>query len=102
MKVIHKKRGAGKTTELIKLASKGRYKMIVCHSRIEVDRVWKLILQMEKDKEIKGHPPQPITYQEFLETRYMGRNIEAFLIDNVDLFLQSFTPVKIEAITITK
>ncbi len=102
MILIHKPRRAGKTTKLIKLASKGKYKIIVCHSRQEVDRVWNKILEMEKNKEIKYRPPQPITYEDFLQKRYCGHNIESFLIDNIDIFIQSFALVKVEAITLSK
>ena len=92
----------GKTTELIKLASKGRYKLIVCLNRRDVDRIWKLILDMEERKEIEGHPPQPITHQEFLDGRYTrGRNIETFLIDEAQELLKLLTPTEIEAITLS-
>jgi hypothetical protein len=32
--------------------------------------------------------PLPITYVEFIEKRYSGRNISGFLIDNLEMFLQ--------------
>jgi len=103
MKIIYKPRQMGKTTELIKLAAKGRYKLIVCHSRREAHRVFQLAMKMKKDKIIKQSIPLPITYQEFLDGKYaMGRNIEAFLIDDVDLLITYLTPIKVEAISINK
>jgi len=102
MKIIYRPRQSGKTTDLIKLASKGRYKLIVCRDQRDVDRVWKLILDLKKKKVIKNTPPQPITYQEFLDGRYaMGRNIEAFLIDEAQELLKLLTPANIEAITLS-
>lgn len=101
MKIINKPRQSGKTTELIKLASKGRYKLIVVRDRKTVDQVWRRILELKELKEIENTPPQPITYQEFLDTRYAGQNIESFLIDDADYFLQYLTSVKVEAITLT-
>ena len=103
MKIIYKPRLAGKTTELIKLASKGKYKLIVCYSRQDADRIFKHSLEMEKRKEIKHHPPLPITYDEFLRGKYYGKNIESFLIDNAEFLITYLSKgVPIEAITLTK
>ncbi|MBT9166751.1 MAG: hypothetical protein DDT19_00075 [Syntrophomonadaceae bacterium] len=97
MKIIYRPRGKGKTTELIKLASEGRYKLIICPSRDESQRIFRLA------QELKMKIPFPITYREFLAGQYaLGRNIEELLIDNVELFLQYLTPIKIGAISITK
>jgi hypothetical protein len=101
MKIIHTPRGAGKTTQLIKIASEKEYKLIVCHSRSEVHRVWEMILKMKELKEIENLPPMPITYQEFLDRQYVGKHIDEILIDNADLFLQYLTPIKIGAISLT-
>lgn len=103
MKIISRPRQSGKTTELIKLASKGRYKLIVCLNQRDVDRVWKLILDLKKKKVIKNTPPQPITHQQFLDGCYArGMNIEAFLIDEIQELLKLLTPTEIEAITLTE
>ena len=96
MKCIIRPRQLGKTTELIKLASKGRYKLIVCHNQNEARRIFKLARNMDLNI------PLPISYREFLDKSYCGNNIEAFLIDNVDLFLGYLTEVPIEVITITE
>ena len=102
MKIIYKPRQAGKTTELIKLASKNNYSLIVCHNRVEATRIFHCA------KRIGYAIPMPITYYEFLDKGFYGKNIDSFLIDNVKKFLQYLvrtelgTSVKIEAITINK
>jgi len=80
VKVIHKPRQTGKTTELIKIASQeGGY--IVCHSRDEAYRI-------SKTAEESGKPILfPITYDEYLNGLFCGKNIKAFYIDNVELLL---------------
>ncbi len=102
MKIIYKPSRCGKTTELIKLASKEKYGLIVCHSRDEVNRVWYMALEMEKNKEIEFLPPKPITFQEFLGRAYYGSKLEKIYIDNADMLLQSLTPLKIDTITLTE
>ncbi len=97
MKIISKGRGEGKTYDLIELANKeDGYNLIVCHSRGEVLRVWKIILEK------KYKLPQPITYIDFINRAYCGMNINNFFIDNVDLLLQSITDVKIGGITVNE
>lgn len=94
MHVIHKERNAGKTTELIALASdEGGY--IVCHSHKEAHRISRVA-------EISGKQiPFPITYDEYLRGSFCGRNIKAFYIDNVDLLLARIAKgVPVKAISI--
>jgi hypothetical protein len=80
MKVIHKPRQTGKTTELIEIASQeGGY--IVCHNREEAYKILKTA------EEIGKQIPFPITYDEYLNGSFCGKNIEAFYIDNVELLL---------------
>ena len=43
--------------------------------------------------------PLPITYADFVEKRYHGRNISGFLIDNLEMFLQYLSNVPVNAIT---
>ena len=69
MKIILKPRQTGKTTELIKLASKDRYKLIVCMNRLDVERIWKLAQRLKEDNIIQKLPLHPITYQEFLKKK---------------------------------
>ena len=98
MKIIITSRQGGKTTKLIEEAKKLKgYNLIICHSRKEALRLWDEI-------KIKGYSlPLPITFEEFLDGRYYGKNINAFLIDNVDLLVQYISKgVKIHAITLTE
>ncbi len=85
-------RGKGKTTELIKKSAEtGDY--IVCHGLDEANRIQYEAQQMGLDI------PLPITYAEFVEKRYQGRNISGFLIDNLEMFLQYLSNVPVNAIT---
>lgn len=96
MKVIHKERRTGKTTELIELASsEGGY--IVCHSQDEACRISKVA--EEKGKQILF----PLTYGEFLSGSFCGKNIKAFYIDNVEVLLAIIARgVPVNAISINK
>ena len=95
MKVICKPMNSGKTTELIELAQ-GRYKLIVCCSVKEAHRIfWKA-------RRMDINIAYPITYNQFKRQDYHSLGVTSILVDNVDLFVQSLTPVPIEAITITE
>ena len=85
-------RGYGKTTQLIKKSAKsGDY--IVCYRLDEANRIQHEAQQMGLDI------PLPITYAEFVEKRYHGRNISGFLIDNLEMFLQYISKVHVNAVT---
>lgn len=87
-------KGFGKTYQLIKKsAESGDY--IVCHSQDECSRI-----QSEAYK-LKINIRFPITYEEFINKRYHVNGVSGFLIDNVEMFLQSLTQVPINAITLT-
>jgi hypothetical protein len=96
MKVIHKPRQAGKTTELIKIASQeGGH--IVCYSHEEAYRISKTA------EEIGEQILFPITYDEYLNGSFCGKNIEAFYIDNVELLLSKISRgVPVNAISVNK
>jgi len=95
MKVIALPRRGGKTTELIKLAAAKEGVYIVCSSHRDC-------VQIAEQAERMGlNILFPITFAEFLGGHYRSINIKAFLIDNVDLFLQGLTSVHIAAVTIT-
>jgi hypothetical protein len=96
MKIIAKPIRCGKTYDLIEYAStlKG-YNLIVCPTQRSVCDVWKIILEK------KYNIPQPITYQEFLDKKYNSLHVDSFLIDNIDLFIQSLSRTHISAITLT-
>ena len=87
-------KGKGKTTKLIqKSAETGNY--IVCYSLDEANS----IQVFAQDMGLKI--PLPITYDEFLNKQYYGKDINGFLIDNADMFLQSLSNVPINSITVT-
>ena len=92
MEKIIMQRGYGKTTQLIKKSAKsGDY--IVCSRLDEANRI-----QFEA-KDMGLDIPLPITYAEFIEKRYSGKNISGFLIDNLEMFLQHLSNVPVNAIT---
>ena len=94
MKVIVSGRGTGKTTALIRLSAEGGC-YIVCHSWEEANRVYGRAVEMGL------RIPVPITHDEFLSSRYYGRGIRGFLIDNVDMLLSRLSSVPIIAFTAT-
>lgn len=94
MLVVAKPRCGGKTTDIIELALKGD-SYIVCMDMAEVQRVWGII------RERKLNLPQPITWREFVENKYFGGGIRSFVIDNLDMCIQSMSPVPIVAISVT-
>jgi len=87
------KRGFGKTYQLIKKSFlTGDY--IICQNHQEASMIQSQALKLGLKI------PFPITYQDFNNRRYEGKNISGFLIDNVEMFLQSLTRVPINAISL--
>lgn len=96
MKIIYKKRRAGKTTELINIAANGFY-YIICTTTEEAGRVARQAEELGKDI------PMPISFDEFVNKRFNPAGIKGFLIDNADLLLQHIAgQTKIEAISISE
>lgn len=98
MKVIAKPRGAGKTTEVIKEASKlNGY--IVCEDKVRVQEI------AEQARRMNININLPMTYKDLEEARYYkGKTLKPtkILIDNVDNLLHSmFRDVNIDTITVT-
>lgn len=92
MEKIIKGRGQGKTLDLIKKSSlTGDY--IVCSNFNNA-----AMIQCEA-QEHGLNIPFPITYYEFTQKKYYSKGISGFLIDNVEMFLESLTDVPINAIT---
>jgi len=77
MEAIVQDRYTGKTTELIKRSAKSQ-NYIVCRNPHHVaDEARKLDLKI----------PFPLSYDEWIERKYFGRNITGFLIDDIDAML---------------
>lgn len=96
MDIIVAPRGAGKTTQLIKKCAEYKYALIICHNKHLCE--WTFSLAEKLGFAI----PMPITYDDLMRGTYRGKSIDAFLLDNVDLFLRSLTAVPIAAITLTQ
>lgn len=93
IEVILRPRRAGKTYELVKKASEENL-YIICANRTQVRATQDVARQ-------NGFViPFPMTWQEFIEKQYYGRNINGFVIDNLDMCLQSMTPVEIKAVSL--
>lgn len=96
MKIINKARGAGKTTELVKIASRDNLYILVS-DKIRVRNV----VGVANKLDIKI--PFPITVDELLNSHYMaGTRIEELLIDELDDVLFALTRKNIKYATITE
>lgn len=95
MRIIYKGRGEGKTFELIKMASENNL-YIVARDIKAVDYIINLA------KKHNFFIPYPLTYNEFFNRKYYGKQIKGFLIDDAEVFLQYLTTVPIEAISLTR
>lgn len=82
MNVVIKKPRGGKTTELIKLSSQS-HAYIVCMNTQESARI------QRQAQEMNLKIPFPITFDEFLQGKFYKAGVKGFLIDNVELLLQS-------------
>lgn len=91
-KIIYGDRGSGKTSELIKMCSKDRYSLIVCHNRGLCDLVFK------QAKKLGYNIPFPMTLSEFINRRYEGRFIDGIYFDEMETCLSALSgyelPVK--------
>lgn len=94
MQIFVSGRQAGKTTQAIKLASEENL-YIICPDVRQVSLTWELA------HKLRLPIPFPITWQEFLEKKYYGSNINGFVIDNLDMCIQAMTAVPIHMVTLT-
>lgn len=98
MRIIAGGRKTSRTTRLIEMSAEleaaGEVNYIVVANHDQAYRV------AQKAKELGLNIGFPITYDEFEHNKYAGQNIQHFLIDNADHFLQSLTPVHIAAIVV--
>lgn len=89
------KRGFGKTTHLIRKCAESGDTIISMNN----NNIY-LIQRQAEFMELKI--PRPITYKEFLNGDYVfrGENISGFLIDNIEVFLNSISKkIPVNAIT---
>lgn len=95
MQIINRPRGAGKTTELIKLAAE-RFAYIVCPRHEDCRRI------AEHAKTLNLDIPYPITWQEYIEGRYYRKGVREFMIDDIDRCLETTTKAPVTAISINR
>lgn len=94
MKIIYGPRRSGKTTQLIRMAHKHWYYIVVKDMK-EARRV-----SLEAEK-LEFKIPFPITYKEFLGQEFYKNGIKGFLIDNADILLQQLAAGKLEGYSFT-
>lgn len=94
MEIIVRKRGEGKTTELIKLSA-NTGKVIVCINELDVARIIGYATKMG------CIIPKPVTYSEFIGNNLSGREIAGVLIDNADTLISGLTNHKVDVVTMT-
>jgi hypothetical protein len=95
-KLIIGDRQSGRTTDLIKAASRdetyGIVSYIVCHSHEEAYRISQVAQKMKLEYRF------PLTYDEFLNRSYDGKHIDKFYIDNLRMFLSHICSLPIETV----
>lgn len=100
MLIIASGRKTSRTTQLIEMSAEaeqqGKVNYIIVANPEQAYSVAK------KAKELNLNIGFPITYDEFLNHKYFGKNIDHFLIDNADHLLQKLTSVPIKAIVVEK
>lgn len=94
MQILLGPRKSGKTTELIKLAEKHDL-YIVTPTRLMAHNL------KDQAKDLGYLIHMPITWDDFIQKKYYGTNINGFLIDQIDLCLMQQSIVPIKAITAT-
>ena len=96
MKKIIKPRGAGKTTELIKLSHDTWTYILVTNAKRQ-----KEVFSMAR--KIGIDIPNPVTVDDYMRTQFKGSYIKNILIDDAEDVLKCFlSRVNIDAITLTK
>ena len=94
MKVILEPAGTGKTEYLIRLANNFNGYIVV--------RDMKTVYYVASLAVDLGYKINfPLTYDEFKNRQYHGKNCKKIFIDDADAFLQSLSMAPIEAITLT-
>jgi DNA-binding LacI/PurR family transcriptional regulator len=88
------KRGAGKTQNAILESSRTNH-VIICINDIEKRRI--LSIAKEMGLEI----PQPVTFDDYKRKSYLGRSIRGFIMDNADIFIQSFSNIQVNSMTVS-
>lgn len=94
MRIIISARQAGKTTEIIRQASKD-WLCIVCPNRVQVGLVADMAARRGMDI------PFPITWYDFISKNYYGKNINGFAIDNLDMCISQESSVPIKVVSMT-
>jgi len=91
MRILYGNPGSGKTTELLAMSYQSGQVIVCCDENMK-----RYCLNRARELNFRGIPT-PITYYEFIEERYRGRNFNGLLIDDIDCFLNYIargTPVK--------
>lgn len=98
MKIDLRKRGEGKTTDLMKRSIETGFNMVVMNE-IEKKRIQDIFLESN----IKDYP-EIFTFSDFIDRNKMrGKKIKSLLIDNAEHLLQSISKeISIDTITLSE
>lgn len=75
-------RAAGKTTELISLCEEMPGTVIVATNKAAAENIGWMAMALGKTI------PEPITFKEFVDRKWVGRKITGFIFDDLDRALQ--------------
>ena len=96
-KIIFSHRRTGRTTQLIEKCSEYNYALIVCPTTVRAYHVFEMARKMGKKIQM------PTTFLRFVEGRFCEKNIDAFLIDDLDCCLEMAAKnVPIDTVVIEK
>jgi len=95
MIVIKRKRNAGKTLELVKVANNADAYLVTCNMRQE-----SYIRRKCLEHNLKV--PKMMTFDEFIWRNYDGKGVKCVVIDDIDILLQCLSIVPVKAITVTE
>lgn len=89
MKFLITGRQKGKTTELVKWALQDpSHRAILVMNGTEMQRVYGLLKLAVPEEASVSDIPWVVTYQQAMDGKLWGTEVEEYGIDNVDLFLQ--------------
>lgn len=91
--IVSGARRTGRTTAMIRTAAES-FAYIVCPDRRQVQHIQRMAQEMGVDILF------PITWDDFVNGRYYGRGVRGFVIDNLDLCIQSMTHVPVLAASV--
>jgi hypothetical protein len=94
MDMVIRPRWGGKTAQMLQYAAR-HFAHIVVPTWADADRL------AGEARLLQLNIPHPITFRDFVEARYHGLVVKAFVIDDLDRCLQSVTMMPVVAVSAT-